>query len=618
MVKLIRLSSDDNGTFKADLDSGIEIKENASIALQNLTFETNDFTAIDINGTNNIIKFDFGLIASNEKFLVSTLKAEKYNTANIRAFYEDLQGTLNKSLAVGLIADGLGESYANFMIAYDNENIFPPPTVFVPNNSIVYKLSPILLMWNFNRSLAIRGNNEFTDKTLFEVSKVSLVNRGNTLELAIDPAVNPVTGLGNMRQITGRAATNKLINYVFPQAFTEWSRGSAMFMCGVALLIDNTGDADTNGFSIGLSFEDISNKTDIGIEPMPNSVRTFECRLTRPQDTVQFITPDDPGVLQDSGYTPYLTTAADPTLNDHILYERKQGILTCSIVNSSITGGLKVPIFTYALSHLEQNKTIEPYIVVFGERLNAIVGRPVLTVNPIYYPVRTNIPAYNNEQYAYTGQFQRIGEGPTAKNAYDSLPAFSSVFPYVNDYIFEEDPTFPSYSLNYNPTLSIHASVLRTLGFSDETYPGNNYVIIKRPQTILFVGFNNEIPVPSLQFDLISDGLSNFINSDNYSVILDSNPLYSYDASKFDYSSSSNQRYKTNNRRGRRLNILATLPVNNNTGIVEFSSNELVYIDFDNKFPQIIKNLRLRVLDKDFKEIETKGESIMTLLIKDN
>ena len=51
---------------------------------------------------------------------------------------------------------------------------------------------------------------------------------------------------------------------------------------------------------------------------------------------------------------------------------------------------------------------------------------------------------------------------------------------------------------------------------------------------------------------------------------------------------------------------------------MEYQPNELVYIDFDNKFPQILKNIRLRVLDKDFNQIKTAGESILTLLIKDN
>ena len=101
-------------------------------------------------------------------------------------------------------------------------------------------------------------------------------------------------------------------------------------------------------------------------------------------------------------------------------------------------------------------------------------------------------------------------------------------------------------------------------------------------------------------------------------VVLDSNPLYSYDASKFDYTNTTTIINSTKAKRGRRYNILATIPINDNNGFVEFNANELVYIDLDNKFPQVIKNIRLRVLNKNFDEIETNGESVMTLLIKDN
>ena len=99
--------------------------------------------------------------------------------------------------------------------------------------------------------------------------------------------------------------------------------------------------------------------------------------------------------------------------------------------------------------------------------------------------------------------------------------------------------------------------------------------------------------------------------------MLDSNPIYSYDASKFDYSDVNNTRHIKHSKRGRRKNILATIPVNDNNGIVEFQPNELVFIDLDNKFPQEIKNLKLRVLDKNFDQVQTDGESILTLLIKD-
>ena len=67
--------------------------------------------------------------------------------------------------------------------------------------------------------------------------------------------------------------------------------------------------------------------------------------------------------------------------------------------------------------------------------------------------------------------------------------------------------------------------------------------------------------------------------------------------------------------RGRRLNILATIPKNDNSGFLEYEPNELTYIDFDLSQNQVLKNLELRVLNKNLDPLTTFGLSIMTLLI---
>jgi hypothetical protein len=60
-----------------------------------------------------------------------------------------------------------------------------------------------------------------------------------------------------------------------------------------------------------------------------------------------------------------------------------------------------------------------------------------------------------------------------------------------------------------------------------------------------------------------------------------------------------------------------TLPVNdNNNGLVQYNSNTPIYIDIRNTAPLLLKNLKLKVLRKDFSNIYTKGnESIITLLL---
>ena len=57
MVKLIRIVSEDNAVFNANLDAGIAIDENASIALQNLTFD-NKYVSLKINVSNRDVVFN--------------------------------------------------------------------------------------------------------------------------------------------------------------------------------------------------------------------------------------------------------------------------------------------------------------------------------------------------------------------------------------------------------------------------------------------------------------------------------------------------------------------------------------------------------------------------------
>ena len=147
-----------------------------------------------------------------------------------------------------------------------------------------------------------------------------------------------------------------------------------------------------------------------------------------------------------------------------------------------------------------------------------------------------------------------------------------------------------------------------TKRFISQNAGSTTKVTFKAPLTYIY-------PSSYLQFNLIPNGDSIITNSDNYVVMLDSTPLKSYDASKFNYADKTNISSNRSNR-GRKLNILATIPINNNAGIVEYDSNELVFIDIDNKFQQTLKNIRLRVLDKNLDEIQTVGTAVMTLLIK--
>ena len=161
------------------------------------------------------------------------------------------------------------------------------------------------------------------------------------------------------------------------------------------------------------------------------------------------------------------------------------------------------------------------------------------------------------------------------------------------------------------PRVVLDANVLRFLGYD---VVGNTPINIDYPLTQISVdSVDNE-----LGFILEGDQNIQLVNSDNYVVVIDSNPVMSYDASKFSYGVETTLIGNSfNQMKGRQFNILSTIAVNDNVGYLEWRANELVYIDFDNKYPLELKNLRLRVLDKELNPIKQIGLGVMTLLIKD-
>ena len=69
--------------------------------------------------------------------------------------------------------------------------------------------------------------------------------------------------------------------------------------------------------------------------------------------------------------------------------------------------------------------------------------------------------------------------------------------------------------------------------------------------------------------------------------------------------------------RQKRMNILATIPAENtSTGILNYDVNERVCVSINNTQNLTIRNLRIRVLDKNLNPIITEGNAIMTILLE--
>ena len=604
MVKLLRITTENNLKFEADLDAGINIKENASIALQNLTFESSDFSAFQVNNGNNAISYSLDATENPFDFITAELDNVNYKKSNIVELYKDIEATLNSCLN---LEEDKGDAYGSFKVLYPDDD-----TQYgsVEKVSIIFKLTPFIMAFNVMDTGDRRSWDPTGDPTGEDALwSVALIGGGvpNRLPFLVfdQDATNDGINLGNVRPVGGTTQSN--IYNKWSHSDYPWCRGSAVYMVRIQNLIDNTGDKDTNGFSVGLALTDlneIGSVIDDNANIFPDSLKSFEIRVSRPTDPYETVISAVSTVTPTSPFS-YLT--ATGKANDHIIFEKNGTSLIISVLQSSGVGGVKIPLITHTLTKAEMKKNIFPYLCIFGEDSSAIIGHPVFTMDGIINPFNIDPLVDSNDGMEITGGNQGVLRG---KNAFDNIEDdFAAVVPLLDDQLFLNNAIVGQ----YNPTLKINGSILRAMGYDEETYPNNVLYTIQKPATLMTT--NGDYIV---QYNLISDGLSVLTNSDNYIVVLDSNPLYSYDASKFDYSNMITVPNDKKSKRGRRLNILATIPVNDNNGFVEFNSNELVYIDFDNKFPQSIKNIRLRVLNKNFDEIETDGESVITLLIKDN
>jgi len=623
MVKLLRLTSTDDCKFEADLDAGIKLGEEASIGLQNLTFESIDFTAFVMAGERTFISFSQNRAPalSNQppvfNFNESNLTSRGYTSQNINQFYEDLEATLNECCFMDGSAAALGNAYSSFAV------VFPSRENRLDKVVIVYKLTPMIMMFNSN----IDGDVRQPRLALFRQSRNG--NATGDFEVEVDDKSNDGTNLGNLNLKTGLLAVSDRQHYIYPNENSfagttfidaiKWSKGSGMFMVRVADVVDNGGAADTNGFSIGFTSKNIEERTDNGTKVLPTEDILFEVRIKRPQDEYEILTPLMGGVPVTSGTSPSRVGLATGLTNDLLVFERNGRNISIRIKQSNPK--LDSQVVNFNLTREQMKLDLFPYICVFGEKGNALVGFPNITIDGIINPLQEDTADFSNDFLRITGDCQKImSEG---KNCFEILAGqgFDGIVPLPDNnwWVSLNDDTEPY--INANPILRINGSVLRLLGYTNDLYNENIQYEIEKPDTLIPLD-EREAPFdeehPNRQFNLIPNGLPDLTNSDNYIVMLDSNPLFSYDASKFDYTDTRNLSVKVNNiKRGRRKSILATIPINNNTGIVEYRANDPIYIDFDNRFPQEIKNLRLRVLDKNFDEVRTTGESVMTLLLND-
>ena len=587
MVKLVRLTTEDNNAiFKSNLDAGISVSKDASIALQNLTFE-NEYTTLNIDPSNGTVisNLDTTRSFNSQTFQIPT---KSYTKSTYPDFFDDLQKALNQTCSMTIAGvpgnTNGGDVYRSYFIDYPNKTDESDDKVIID-----MRYTPMTTPFTIPN-----GDTRQDEEIIYQVSQggTSLsVNSGAATTFNRDDLT---------RKSTDPASGDKDAFIYTASTQIELSRGCGVFCCRLES-VGNSGSSEANGFGMGLSYTPLK---DFPFQPgagvITDDMRDYELRVKKNNDAYFYIDPSNPNTEVNSGVFPFKFTQATSLQNDLLVIEKNNNKITLRVLNSAVPGGQNAFIQEYTIPDEDLNKPLYPYIYVCGAEADTIVGLPFLTLDP-------NMDG--NIEYDVTGQTQNIGSITNPWNVYNTN--FAAVIPETNDGAFTGQ-------LDYSqaPIISLNSEIWRFLGWN---FPGTgqkNFPNLPLPIENYFnaiTGLNDR----KLRIALQATYDFSVVLSDNFVVLLNSNTLTSFDASRTNYGMGSFNPSTIANR-GRQLPILATIPINNNTsGIVQYEPNELVYIDFDFSSAQEIKKRNLQGLNKDLSPININGTAVMTLLIKD-
>lgn len=650
MVKLIRLTSENDCEFSANMDADIVLNPDSQVAVQNLTFET-VFSALDIGANDSPINMNMDTgNAALPNGTYSTIPTKTYTNVNFGELQTDLTVALNDALFVknngeptvtpAVPQDGYF-FYGQYNVGDEGQLVDKDDKV-----PIAFRQSPIV----HPRVVGVRrsefnvntGEDFFppeplnddddpfdSDETLFAYSGENEdASRLQIVPLSVPPlpALQIPLHYGGFckTHTTGNPSVSSaaLDAFLAPSStHVNFCKGSSVIMCRVGSL-PITGTKDEEGFAIGLSDKFIVTGDDDDVATIPTNARTYEIRAYRRADNYQFIIPGMNHTPADS--VPAVTpNSADQTGagsgnggNNDILMICKNGTKMYGYVVTSAGGGTRNKLFEYDIPIASRDEPLYPYAYICG-KANAGASSTLLldgtymnwlgmTLDP-WAIDNLNADEGDQEQSAFVN-FLAPEVGDTWASDENANFDYSVEDIIDNMPVLDEDLYDPGQAGRQTTTLTISKEIMRFLGFTSPQFQGVGRVTM-RPI------FNN-IYIEQFGFAVIPNDIFQVTNSDNYVVVIDSHPVLSYDASSAEGKLATDP---TAPQRGKRMNIIATIPDNDNSnGAVEYESNELVYIDLDNNFKQNISNLRVRVLNKALGKLDTRGVSVLTLLIKDN
>jgi len=619
MVKLLRLTSnkDDNYNnaeeglvFSVNMDDDLVVSPNAQIALKNLTFES-DFTTFTTDATNGLLSVRFETVRGVNSF---PLTPAVYTKTTVNDFFKDFRITLNRCLntltnqSASPATSATQDFYGQFFI--------DPASQF---KDIEFRLTPALNPI-INRPFSLPGVDGWgVNKNLFSIGAIT-----DPTTVGVEVDYDKITAVGDltppdmclMNGIAIRTDDNR-DQYIAPTTpAIRWCQGNAVWSARIDTLRDNGSGKRQNGFEIGLASAIPFGQAD---ENIKDADVKFALRAYKNTDDVAHIVPNadftsNPVYVDNTGILPTNPQPTERAKSDTFVIsciQPQNGSGAKKVIGQLFKEDTAVAeLFSYDIPEGSEEETLFPYIAFFDSNVagGAKAHSPVVTFDPFHIDNYTDNSYITRLQPSQKNNFagQNVFDLTTGgdQTVFDYTATGNAGLPILNNDWFGGN-----LGLEQSGFLQTHTDVLNFVGFSNNQLKdvGGGESRIEKPLWILGTAsypFGIKL-IPANVFVLAS--------SDNYVVVLDSQKLISYECSKPATSSQS----RSIDVVGKRANILATIPVNNSSGIVEFSANEVLYIDFDNKGETAIRNLRLRVLDKSLQPILVEGMSVMTLLIKD-
>jgi hypothetical protein len=317
MVKLIRLTSTNNGIFNTNFDSEILLNPNSKIALLNATFET-VFENIAITSTNNTISFRSDTNGTTTSFRMPI--KSYYGKEGTQEFLDDVALALNSTLKATKVTPKVRNLFSEFTV----NNLFTHNEEDVAKISYQYVplCTPLGPMWTEQQPRRTRN------MTLWTATPTAIT-------------IDDATQLANITQLNvGRDRTigtnyNYITNNKFPL-----SRGNALFTATVYDFNENGTALENNGFAIGLTQTDLSSLGYPKNAELPGTSRELEIRFTRDSTNYYYI--DDNGFEKEGvGGIPERTGTVDGLQNNDTMFFRIGQSSSPDFVGiRTVTGGI--------------------------------------------------------------------------------------------------------------------------------------------------------------------------------------------------------------------------------------------------------------------------------------